>query len=665
MVRSETITVDNPEFQQTVEAVVGGVQNLGPEVVKEIETFYDNRKESQVSENRQATFFKVGLVGDLTEAESNVEEVHHALDTVTLPDGFEVHITGQSTLGAEFTVTAEEDLVKGETFGGLIAIVILTIVFGAVAAMVLPMALAIMAIVIATGMAALVGQIFELNLFVQNIITMIGLAVGIDYSLFIVSRFREERRRGLEVKEAVALAGATASRAVLFSGMTVVLALIGLLIVPATVFVSLGLGAIFVVIVSVAAGLTLLPAIMMVMGDRVNWLSIPKFGHRDPQPGEVPRESAWGRFARTVMRVPIVSLLIAVGLLLGAGSFYLDINTGTSGVSSLPDGFRSKDGFNALQTDFGFGLDSPADIVIDGDLQSPEVLNAIDALTARLAEDSRFGEASLEINEANDLAALVVPLAGDATSKATTEAVEELREDFIPDAFRGVQAGVYVGGPSADDIDMNNVARRYQPIVFAFVLGLSFILLMIVFRSIVIPFTAIIMNLLSVGSAYGLLVLVFQKGYGTGFFGFDQDVIQPWMPLMLFTILFGLSMDYQVFLLSRIQERYNQTGDNSESVVHGVTTTAGLITGAAIIMVAVFSGFAAGRLVPLQQFGFGLAVAVLVDATIVRTVLVPSTMQLLGHRNWYLPRFLNWLPEFRIEAGREPTEEAPVESGDD
>ena len=206
---------------------------------------------------------------------------------------------------------------------------------------------------------------------------------------------------------------------------------------------------------------------------------------------------------------------------------------------------------------------------------------------------------------------------------------------------------------------------RYQLIVFVFVLGRSFILLQIVFRSIVIPFTAIIMNLLSVASAEGLLVLLFQKGYGAEFFEFAQDVIQPWMPLMLFAILFGLSMDYQVFLLlSRIQERYNQTKNNSESVMHGATTTASLITGAAVIMVAVFSGFAAGRMVPLQQFGFGLAVAVLVDATIVCTVFVPSTMQLLGDRNWYLPSFLKWLPEFRIEAA-EAREGAPAVGGDD
>ena len=524
IVRSETITVDDPAFRQAVDAIVGGVQALGPEIVEEIETFYDNGEEDQVSDNRKATFFQVGLVGDLTTVTTNVEEVHHSLDAAALPAGFEVFITGQSTLGAEFNVTAEEDLVQGETFGGLIAIVILTIVFGAVAAMVLPMVLAIMAIVIATGMAALVGQVFELNLFVQNIITMIGLAVGIDYSLFIVSRFREERKRGRDLKEAVVVAGGTAGRAVLFSGMTVVLALMGLLIVPSTVFISLGLGAIFVVIASVSAGLTLLPAILMVAGDRVNWLSIPKFRRHVSVPDGAPRQGVWGAVARTVMKAPLVSLLLAVGLLLAAGSSYLDINTGTSGVSSLPDGFRSKDGFDALQADFGFGLEAPAEIVIDANLQSPEVLNAIDSLIATLERDDRFGEPKLEINEANDLGALVVPVSGDPTSKATTAAVEEMRDELIPDAFRGVQASIYVGGPSADDIDFNDIARQYQPIVFAFVLGLSFILLMTVFRSIVIPFTAIIMNLLSVGSAYGLLVLVFQKGIGNEIFGLDQDV---------------------------------------------------------------------------------------------------------------------------------------------
>ena len=232
-------------------------------------------------------------------------------------------------------------------------------------------------------------------------------------------------------------------------------------------------------------------------------------------------------------------------------------------------------------------------------------------------------------------------------------------------AFSGVQATIYIGGPSSDDIDLNDIALQYQPIVFVFVLGLSFILLMVVFRSIVIPFTAIVMNLLSVGAAYGLLVLVFQKGVGNELFGFEQDVIQPWMPLMLFTILFGLSMDYQVFLISRIREKYDETGQNTAAVAYGIRSTAGIITGAALIMVAVFGGFAAGDLITTSQFGFGLAVAILIDATIVRSVLVPSTMKLLGDKNWYLPGFLHWLPDLRVEGGAPAPDVAAVPAGVD
>ena len=242
IVRSDTVTVDDPTFRQTVEDLVGRIRALGPEIVAGVSPFYETGDQSQVSENRRSTFIPVVLTGELSDAETNVEEVHEVLDEATLPAGFEVFITGQATIGQEFTKTSEEDLVKGETFGGAIAIVILTILFGAIAAMVLPIALAVMSIVIALGAVALIGQAFELNLFVQNIITMIGLAVGIDYSLFIVSRFREERTRGVEVREAIVIAGGTASRAVLFSGFMVVLALIGLLIVPHTVLFSLGLG---------------------------------------------------------------------------------------------------------------------------------------------------------------------------------------------------------------------------------------------------------------------------------------------------------------------------------------------------------------------------------------------------------------------------------------
>ena len=532
--------------------------------------------------------------------------------------------------------------------------IILAVVFGALAAAALPMILGIASIAIALGLAALIGQSFELHVFVQNMITMIGLAVGIDYSLFVVSRYREKRARGLEKLDAIAVAGATASRAVLFSGMTVVLGLLGLLIVPHSVFFSLGLGAILVVTVAVMASLTLLPAVLSLMGDRVNKFRIPLLSHGNTQtPGR--QGGFWDRVTYAVMRRPVISLVVAAGLLIAAAVPYLDINTGTSGVSTFPDDFRSKQGFVALQEEFGFGLSDPAEIVIDGPVEASPVQEAIQRLETTLGSDPDFGQASLEVNEAGDLALLSVPIVGDPNGEMAESAVNRLRDEYIPQAFSGVQAEVFVTGTTAENVDFINLTDEYLPIVIAFVLGLSFLLLTVMFRSIVIPVKAIIMNLLSVGAAYGLMVLVFQKGVGNGLFGFQQvDVIQPWIPLFLFAVLFGLSMDYQVFLLSRIREHFDRTGNNNESVAYGLRSTAGLITGAALIMVAVFSGFALGDLVMMQQFGFGLAVAILLDATIVRSVLVPATMKLLGDKNWYLPKFLSWLPDVRVEGSKRP-----------
>ena len=358
------------------------------------------------------------------------------------------------------------------------------------------------------------------------------------------------------------------------------------------------------------------------------------------------------------MRVPVLSLIISVGILVAASVSYFDINTGSSGVSTLPKGFRAIQGFVALQEEFGFGGNNPVEIVIVGDnVSSAAVQEAVERLQASLDADPNevFGApAPLETGDADDLLLLSVPVVGDVTGEATVRAVRRLRNDYIRSAFRGVPVEVLVGGETAAGIDYFDVAADYQPWVIAFVLGLSFVLLLVAFRSIVIPIAAIL-NLLSVGAAYGILVLVFQKGVGNEIFGFPQtETIEAFMPLMLFAILFGLSMDYQVFLLSRIQEQFNKTGDNAESVVYGVGTTAGLITGAALIMVAVFGGFALGELVALMQFGFGLAVAILVDATVVRTVLMPSVLKLLGDRSWYLPGFLTWLPEFGVERGPAP-----------
>ena len=650
LVRSSTFTVDTPAYQEFVTGVVGEIQGLGSNVVASAANYYQTGDESAVSDDRRSLILPLVMTGDLKQAEQNISEVHHVLDSVEGTPGFEVFITGEATFSEDFTEGAQKDAETGESFGIPIAMMILAVVFAALAAVALPVILAIGAIVIAMGAVSLIGQGFELHLFVQNVITMIGLAVGIDYSLFIVSRYREERRRGLPKLEAIATAGRTASRTVLFSGITVVLSLLGLLIIPLSVFVSVGLGAILVVAVAVLASLTLLPAVLSVMGDRIDKFKIP-FINRVKSGTAQSQNGFWDRITYAVMRRPALSLVLAGGLLIAAAIPYFSITTGTSGVSTFPDNFRAKQGFEALQQDFGFGPNAPAEVVIDGAVRSETVLGAIEGLQGTLATDPVFGPPALEFNEANDLALLTVPLVGDSAAQETIDAVTRLRDDYVPASFSGTGAEVVVGGVTADGIDFDDISTAYQPIVIAFVLGLSFLLLTVVFRSIVIPAKAIVMNLLSVGAAYGLLVLVFQHGVGNEIFGFSEsDVIQAWIPVFLFAVLFGLSMDYHVFLLSRIQERFRITGDNSESVAYGLRSTAGLITGAALIMVAVFAGFAAGDLVQMQQFGFGMAVAILLDATIVRTILVPASMKLLGEKNWYLPAFLRWLPDVRVEA---------------
>ncbi len=663
VVRSAESDVDSDSYRSFVNGLTREIVALGPDIVSSATNYYETGEEGLVSPNRRSTILPIVTAGDLLEAESNVRAVHAILDGIDAGSGFETYITGEATFSNDFTVGAQEDIEKGEAFGVPIALVILATVFGALAAAILPILLAVGSIVIAIGLAAIVGQGFEIHLFVQNIITMIGLAVGIDYSLFIVSRFREERARGLPKADAIAVAGATASRAVFFSGLTVVLALVGLLIVPNGVFVSMGIGAILVVTVAVIASLTLLPAVLSVMGDGVNRLRVPLLnrGSRRSSNGE---DGVWDKIVHVVMRRPVVSLVLGAALLIAAATPYLSINIGTSGVSTFPEDFKAKAGFEVLQEEFGFGLDAPAEVVIDGAIEAEPVAAAIQNLRGRLANDAGFGSPTLEINEAGDLALLSVPMIGDPTAEDTLASLVRLRSQYIADAFRGVPADVFVAGATAEEVDFNDIAARYLPIVVGIVLALSFVLLTVVFRSIVIPITAIIMNLLSVGAGYGILVLVWQHGIGNELFGFPQvDVIQAWLPIMMFAILFGLSMDYQVFLISRIKERYDQTGNNPEAVAYGLRSTAGLITGAALIMVAVFSGFAAGDLVPPAQFGFGMAVAILVDATIVRSVLVPSTMKLLGDRNWYLPNALRWLPNVSVEGGR-VAEPVPVRVND-
>ncbi len=307
-----------------------------------------------------------------------------------------------------------------------------------------------------------------------------------------------------------------------------------------------------------------------------------------------------------------------------------------------------------MEDKFSAGETTPALIVIDGETNNNSIQKSIKKLKNDLAKDDLYGPANLIENPKNNYAYLEVPIISHSDYDKSVQAVEKIRNDYVPEAFSGSTVDVFVTGPTAGSLDFTDIVYEYMPIVLLLVLSMSFILLTLVFRSLVVPLKAIVMNLLSVGSAYGLMVLVFQKGVGAELLGFQQvEVIESWIPLFLFSVLFGLSMDYHVFLLSRIREHYNQTGDNGESVAFGLRSTGRIITGAAVIMVAVFSGFAAGDMVMFQQMGFGLAVAVFLDATIIRTILVPASMKLLGKRNWYLPKVLDWLPEIKVEGSNE------------
>jgi len=401
--------------------------------------------------------------------------------------------------------------------------------------------------------------------------------------------------------------------------------------------------------------------VLVLLGHRVNWLKIPFISNKLTAAGAEPTgKGFWGWITRLVMGQPIISLVVVGGLLVAVAVPVIDLKTGFNGVDAFPDSLQTKQGFFLLDEEFSFGVAAPTEIVVDADVDSKVVLDAVAALIVLLADDPDFvGDPNWVTNPQGDLGLLSASVAGETSSERAVNAVKRLRDVYVPRAFAGTGADVTITGFTAFNITFFEIVNDYMPIVFVFVLGLSFLLLMVAFRSLVIPAKAIIMNLLSVGAAYGLLVLVFQKGIGADLGLFEESpIIDAWIPLFMFSVLFGLSMDYHVFLISRIRERFDETGDNDDAVEYGLRSTAGLITGAALIMVAVFSGFASGKAISNQQVGFGLAAAVFIDATLIRTILVPASMKLLGEWNWYLPKWLEWLPDIRIE-----TEEAAKDPG--
>ena len=654
VIRHDSLTVDDPQFRERIDKVYAQILALDsdpnspvlhdPRSLPNLNLLPPGAAEMLIASDRTGTFIPITLA-----ASGHAEGILEIAESNST-DGFDIAVAGEAATGEDFRKVAKRDLIQGESIGVGIAIVILLLVFRAVGSTWIPIILAAMGIAIATGTVALIGQFYNnIPFFVTNFITMIGLAVGIDYALFIVARYKEERSKGLAVEEAIARSGATANRAVFFSGMIVVIALVGMLIVPTTIFFGMALGAILVVLVTVLASLTFLPALLRLLGDKVYAWKIPvlqiKYFNSDISLG-----GFWNWVTMRVLKRPVIHLVGVAAVLVALAIPYFDINLGFNGVETLPDDFRSKGAFTYLQEEFpeALGTLSSIDIVVDGDASSQQVRDGIEVLAKSIDSIPALGEAQpYFVSEDGEVGLLEIPLAVSGDSSEANDAVEELRERLIP--MSGLPEGVLIGGATAINVAFFDLVSMWTPIVIGIVLALSFVLLLFVFRSILVPVKAILMNLLSVGAAYGLLVIVFQKGFGADLFGFTQvQFVEAWVPLFLFTILFGLSMDYEVFLLSRIRERFDQTGKNDESIAFGLRSTSAIITGAALIMVAVFMGFAVGDLATFQQLGFGLAIAILVDATIIRSVLVPATMKLLGDRNWYLPGFLKWLPDLRV-----------------
>jgi RND superfamily putative drug exporter len=664
VVRSSKGTVDDTAMKTAVQGLQREILALGAEDVTGALTYYDvvnaegaEAAETLVSADRRTTIIPVTLSGDGADADQHVQPVYDlvtAAATELAPAGLTLAITGNATWELEAQPVASSDLKRGELIGIPIALVVLVFVFGALVAAGVPFALSLASIIVALAIISLLGQVFSLSVFATNVVTMLGLAVGIDYTLFIMSRFREERAAGLSVIDAVGRSAATASRAVLFSGITVVLALTGMLMIPFSIFVSMGVGMIIVVLGAVVAALTLLPALLALLGDRVNALPVP---FRRPRVASA-MTGPWGRMARALMRRPVLPLLLGAAILVALAIPALGLERGESGAADLPEGLLARQGYDMLSEDFSAGLVSPLLLALEGDQQNPQVQAAIGRLGEAASADGRFQVTGYKTSAAGDFGLLELALVGEATGpSAESQTVADLRTVIVPEAVADAPLTVLVGGGPAQFADMLKIVDSMTPVVFAVVLSLSFVLLLLVFRSLVIAVTAVLMNLLSVGASYGLLTLVFQHGIGAGLFGFQQTPrITTWVPLLLFCVLFGLSMDYQVFLLSRVREHYDRTGDTREAVVFGISSTAGIITGAALIMVAVFGGMASGQLVMFQQIGFGLGVAIALDATVVRILVMPSTMAVLGRWNWYLPRWLAWLPGVSLETSATSTQ---------
>ena len=651
LVQSKTQTVADGAFRATVDDVVRAV-SAQPAVAR-VRTPLDSTNRGQVANDGHSAIVQFEIRGEADKAQDKVAPVLAAVAGVQADHpGFKVAEFGEASAAHVLSDTVGKDFQRAEYSSLPVTLIILLLAFGALVAAGLPVLLAFSGVLATIGLSSIASHVVAAGDATQSVILLIGMAVGVDYSLFYIRREREERARGLGHREALLRTAGTSGYAVLISGLTVLIAMAGMLLTGNAIFTSIAVGAMLMVAVALIGSLSILPAMLSKLGDRVNKGRIPFLARRGY------RESRfWGYVLDRVVRRPWLSALVSGGALFALAIPALQLHTQLPSFTDLPKSIGIVRTYEAIQKAFP-GAQTPAQVVVRAsDVTDPQVQRGIAELKRRaIATGEMSTPIETKINPAKTVEVVSIPLQGNGDNGASVAALQTLRNDVIPATIGSVPGVVApVTGETAGTHDFNTQMKSHAPIVFAFVLALCFLLLLVTFRSIVIPIKAVLLNLLSVGAAYGLLVLVFQHTWAEGLLGFHSNgAIASWLPLFMFVILFGLSMDYHVFILSRIKELVDGGMPTDEAVATGIKRTASTVTSAAFVMVAVFAIFMTLQEIDIKQMGFGLAAAILIDATIVRAVLLPSVMKLLGDWNWYLPRSLEWLPRF----GHEPVPRA-------
>jgi len=651
LVQSGRYTAGDPQFRAAVRDAMAAVD--AQPYVRDVESPYAS---GDISDDRRSALVNFEIAGKMSDAEDRVGPVTSAVEKVDARHGdVRVEQFGEASAGKALSDRFEEDFQKAESLSLPLTLIILLVAFGALVAAGIPLLLAATAVAATIGLIGPISQLIPVDEAIASVVLLIGLAVGVDYSMFYLRREREERAKGLSERAALAVAAATSGRAVLVSGLTVMIAMAGMFLGGNRIWSAFAIGTIMVVAFAMLGSLTVLPAMLAWLGDRVEKGHVPIIGRRKRAGGD---SRAWTWVIDRVMRRPLVAAVGATAVLLVMAFPVLGIKTALPGLDTYPRDMAVMQTYDRIQQAFP-GNPIPAVVAVEADdVRSDEMQAAIADMRREAVASGGFAEpASVKVSEDGTVASVQLPIAGDGTDDRSTNALTDLRDRIIPATIGSVEgASADVTGITAGTEDFNSLMESRIFWVFAFVLGLAFLLLLVTFRSIVVPLKAIVLNLLSVAAAYGVLVWIFQDGNLESVLDFESTgAITSWLPLFLFVVLFGLSMDYHVFILSRIRELVDRGMSTDAAVSQGIRSTAGVVTSAAAIMVAVFAVFATLSMIEFKQMGVGLAAAVLIDATIIRGVLLPDTMKLLGDWNWYLPKSLDWLPRIT----REPAPGAP------